>query len=92
MTDRPKNPKLSNDDLKAIALSEYCESAGRPIPVTELKAAHRILHEDDAPTSEPLGVWFLENFIGPFLKWSLILYGGLFAVLILAALLSRCSS
>lgn len=32
--------------------------------------------------------WFLENFIGPFLKWYLILSGVVLAVILCSALIS----
>jgi hypothetical protein len=35
---------------------------------------------------QPLGSWFLKNFIGPFLKWSFILLGGFLAFVILASI------
>jgi hypothetical protein len=38
-------------------------------------------------SNEPLGPWFLENFIGPFLKWCAILYGGALIILILVVVL-----
>lgn len=44
--------KLSEDDLRAIALHEYLAGLGRPATVDEMKAAMRILREKEAGSGE----------------------------------------
>jgi hypothetical protein len=36
---------------------------------------------------EPPGIWFLENFMGPFLKWFFMIYAGVILLIIAAVLL-----